>query len=152
MKNKIIISLLLVVLVAIVFTACAGNNANENSTKTKCTISVSVDGNYILDGYEYDAVATNVLQAAADALLLNDIDYEFDSNGKSFAMIKDVDGTEYASGQDAEGKNICAWVPTVNNEEPKSRAGDIKLEEGMGIEFTYFREPIVTSDNSETEE
>ena len=75
MKNKIIISLLLVVLVAIVFTACAGNNANENSTKTKCTISVSVDGNYILDGYEYDAVATNVLQAAADALLLNDIDY-----------------------------------------------------------------------------
>ena len=144
--KKVALIIALVALVALALIAC-GNGGNSNKVTVHCTVSFSVDGVYILDGYEYDAVGTadaapSVLKAAQDALLVNDIGYELDSNQKAFAMVADIDGTEYRTGTDAAGENVCAWVFTVNGEEPSARAGDTTLSANDIIEFTYFRVPI----------
>ena len=151
--KKIALIIALVALVALALVAC-GNGGNSNKVTVHCSVSFVVDGVYILDGYEYDAVGTadaapSVLKAAEDALMVNDIGYELDSNGKAFAMVADIDGTEYRTGTDAAGENVCAWVFTVNGEEPKARAGDTTLTANDVIEFSYFKTPIGTTGGAE---
>ena len=154
MKALRFVAIALVICTLAVLLVACGGGGNSNNIKVKCTVSVSVDGNYIIDAFEFEATGTkdsapSVLKACEDALILNDIGYEMDAEGKQFDMICDIDGTEYRAGMDATGENMCAWVYTINGEEPNSKAVDTKVKEGMIIEFSYYRIP--TGSNSEAE-
>lgn len=124
-----------VVMLSVCMISCAGNGGTVDGITVNCTVSVVVDDTYILEEFTYDAVGTKeegptILKAVTDALFVNDIAYLADDNG--FESISDVEGNEYANGTDN-----YFWICTVDGEEIRGRAGNILVEPGQVIVYTY---------------
>lgn len=145
MKRIRIIALIFAFVIILSAFASCGNSSPK--VEVNCTISVVVDGEYILDHYAYKVSGTEetpptVLKAADEALLTVKIPHEIDSDYYSFVSISNGE-VEYRTGLDTEGKNICVWMYTANGEEPRNgRAGTNPVLEGQDIVFTFIREPL----------
>ena len=130
--------------------SCNGGAAKQ----VKCTISVVVDGEYIVDTLECPVKANGdnapvVIDALKVALDYLGVDYEIGSTNLKRLVF---DGVEYAEGRDAEGKNHRFWVYTANGEEPENGSAVVNvLNDGDYIEFIYDSIPV-ESDVDTTED
>jgi len=136
MKNIRFMALAMaVIMLSVCMISCSGNGGTVNGITVNCTVSVVVGDNYILDEFTYDAVGTEteaptILKAVTDALLVNDIEYLADENG--FESISDVEGNVYENGADN-----YFWICTIDGEEIRGRAGNVTVEEGQVIVYTF---------------
>lgn len=124
-----------VLMISVCMISCGNGVGKVEGIKVNCTVSVMVGDTYILEEYNYDAVGTaemgpTVLKAVADALLVNDIAYLDDGSG--FESISDVDGNVYENGADN-----YFWICTVDGDEIRGRAGNVEVEDGQVIVYTY---------------
>ncbi len=127
---------------AVVLFALAAASCGSPKVSVNCTVSVMIDGEYILDHYSYTVQGTEekrptVLQATREALQMIGISSQADAENLSMECIT-YDGVDYKSGMDPSGDKINFWIYTLDGVEPKEgRAGTNYVQEGQQIVFTY---------------
>ena len=155
-KTRIAAIVMAILMLGASMISCAGGASKE----VKCTLSVVVDGEYLVDSLEVptkgsgdaDPVVLDALKIALDYLGVN---YELGSTNLKRVMF---DGKEYAEGRDAEGKNHWFWVYTCNGVEPENGSAAVNaVNEGDYIEFIYTSIPVeeeveTTDETEETDE
>ena len=133
----------------IMLALCAVSCSKSEKVKINCTISVMIDGELYLDGYEYQVEGTvdappTVLQAATEAFFILEIPYEVDDAGNSLTSIS-FDGISYPVGpttNDDGVEGIGFWEYTADGAKPQSgRAGTNAILEGQKIVFSYEFQP-----------
>ncbi len=126
-------------LLAVSFVSCGGERVSVN-----CTVSVEVDGEIYLDGYNYTVenkvdTPPTVLQAVCEVFTLVDYDYGVDDEGLSLTFVT-VDGEEYVTGMSADGSYFGYWGCLIDGVEPKGRMGKNLVEEGQHIVVHFSKE------------
>lgn len=135
-KIKIIALVMAIAMLAMTAVACGAEKFSAT-----CKISVVINGETILDGYEYTVEKKGeqptVLQAVTEAFTVLDYPYATDSEGLSLQTLT-VDGVDYTAGIQADGSGTAFWGYTIDGVEPSSgRAGNNTVSDGQAIVFTY---------------
>ena len=134
-----------IVMAVLMLCASMLSYAGGSSKEVKCTMSVVVDGEYLVDSLEVPAKGVNdadpvVLDALKIALDYLGVEYELGSTNLKRLVF---DGHEYGEGRDAEGKNHWFWVYTCNGVEPENGSAAVNtISEGDYIEFVYTSIPV----------
>lgn len=144
-------------LAVIMLTLCMAACSGAEKVSVNCKISIILNDEVMLDGYEYTVQGTTenpptILQAVREACQTVEIPCEVDDQGLSVVSFT-FDGVTYASGSD--GENIYSWYYTVDGVEPEAgsgRAGNRAIEEGQTICYTYNATPINPQEFSSGEE
>ena len=154
-KIRIAAIVMALVMVCAGVISCGGGASKE----VNCTMSVVVDGEYLVDSLEVptkgsadaEPVVLDALKIALDYL---GVEYELGSTNLKRIVF---DGHEYGEGRDAEGKNHWFWVYTCNGVEPENGSAAVNtINEGDYIEFIYtsipVEEDVETEETDETED
>lgn len=138
-KIKVIALTMVLVVLAVCAVACGSEKVSVN-----CTVSVVVNGETVLDGYEYTVqnnveTPPTVLQAGIEVFTMVEYPYETDEDGLTITCLT-IDGVEYRAGQ-AEDGSFGYWSYTADGNAPESgRAGNNAVLEGQHIVFSFQSE------------